>query len=162
HRLVFVNGLFAAELSSVPSPNGAVISSLAGALKSHTGIVEKYLGRYATDNENSFAALNTAFFQDGGFVYVPAGKVIEKPIHLLYLSTAKDNGTTSHPRNLIVAEKGSHVTVLETYASTAEASYLTNAVTELIAGEDAVVEHCKFQDESAAAFHIAAIHAHMG
>jgi Fe-S cluster assembly protein SufD len=161
HRLVFVNGIYAADLSSPPPPNGVVIASLAAALKTHAALVEKHLGRHARDDADSFAALNTAFFRDGGFIYVPAGKTIEKPIHLLYISTAKDSGTTSHPRNLVVAEKGSRVTVLETYASTADASYLTNAVTELIAGEGAAVEHCKFQDESASAFHIAAIHAHM-
>jgi Fe-S cluster assembly protein SufD len=162
YRLVFVNGLYVADLSSAPPANGIVISNLAGALKSHPALVEKHLGRCAKDDDNSFAALNTAFFQDGGFVYLPAGKTLDKPIHLLYVSTAKDSGITSHPRNLIVAEKGSQVTVLETYARTADASYLTNAVTELVAGEGAVVEHCKFQDESPSAFHIAAIHAHLG
>ena len=57
------------------------------------------------------------------------------PIHLLYISTGNDAGTTTHPRNLIVAEKGSQATVLESYVSTADASYFTNAVTELIAGD---------------------------
>src|SRR3954467_13630457 len=99
HRLVFVNGIYAPDLSSPSSPNGVVISNLAGALKNHAGLVEKHLERYSKDDDNSFAALNTAFFQDGGFVYVPAGRAIEKPVHLLYISTAKDSGTTSHPRN---------------------------------------------------------------
>ena len=109
-----------------------------------------------------FAALNAAFFQDGGFVYVPAGKRVEAPIHLLFISTAKEAGATSHPRNLILAEKGSQVTVLESYVSTGEAAYFTNAVTELVLGEGAVVEHCKFQDESRSAFHMAAVHAQLG
>jgi len=162
HRLVFVNGHYISDLSSAPSPNGVVISSLATALKSKPALLEKHLGRYAQGEDNSFAALNTAFFQDGGFVYVPAGKAIEKPIHLLYLSTAKETGATSHPRNLIVAEKGAQATVIESYVSTADAAYLTNAVTELVAADGAVLEHCKFQDEAPSSFHIAAIHAQLG
>jgi Fe-S cluster assembly protein SufD len=62
---------------------------------------------------------------------------------------------------LIIAEKASQVTVLESYVSLAEASYFTNAVTELILGEGAVVEHAKFQDEGQNAYHLAAIHAHL-
>ena len=71
-------------------------------------------------------------------------------------------GATTHPRNLIIAEKSSKLTVIESYVSTADAAYFTNAVDELVIGENAVVEHCKFQDESTEAFHIAAIHAHLG
>jgi Fe-S cluster assembly protein SufD len=159
HRLVFVNGHYAADLSSAPPPNGVVISSVGAALNTHPALLEKHLGRYGQYEDNAFAALNIAFFRDGGLVYVPSGKVIEKPIHLLYISTAKESGITSQPRNLIIAEKGSQATVVETYASTADAAYFTNAVTELFVGEGAVLEHCKFQDESASAFHIAAIHA---
>src|SRR6185295_5928296 len=57
---------------------------------------------------------------------------------------------------------GSHLTVMESYVSTADAPYFTNAVTEMVVGEGAVVEHCKFQDENPSAFHMAAVHAHLG
>jgi Fe-S cluster assembly protein SufD len=162
HRLVFINGHYASDLSSPPSPNGVVISSLGSALNSHAAVLEQHLGHYTREEDNAFAALNSAFFQDGGFVFLPQGKVVEKPIHFLYISTATEAGTTSHPRNLIVAEKGSQATIVETYVGTTDAPYLTNAVTELAVGEGAVLEHCKFQDESLTAFHLAAIHAHLG
>jgi Fe-S cluster assembly protein SufD len=81
---------------------------------------------------------------------------------LLFISTAGEAGATAHPRNLIIAEKGSQVTVLESYVSLAEASYFTNAMTEMILGEGAVVEHVKFQDESRNAYHVASIHAQLG
>jgi Fe-S cluster assembly protein SufD len=87
---------------------------------------------------------------------------VEVPVHLLFISTAKEAGATAHPRNLIIAEKGSQVTVLESCVSLPEASYFTNAVTELVLGEGAAVEHVKFQDESRNAYHMAAIHAHLG
>jgi Fe-S cluster assembly protein SufD len=162
-RLVFVDGHYVAELSSPEAEAGVSAMSLKAALGSErVGVIEKHLGRYASSDDNSFAALNTAFFQDGAFIHVPAGRAVQKPIHLLFVSTAKQTGATSHPRNLIIAEKGSQFTVVESYVGTGGLPYFTNAVTELVAGEGAVVEHCKFQDETAEAFHIAAIHAHLG
>jgi Fe-S cluster assembly protein SufD len=162
-RLVFVNGHFAKEFSVIlPQPEGVKVGSLANALETDSALVEKYLGRHAQTQDNAFTALNTAFFQDGAFIYVPAGKSVPDPVHLLFTSTSKEAGATAHPRNLIIAEKGSKLTVIESYVGASDGEYFTNAVEELIIGENAVVEHCKFQDESTAAFHIAAIHAHLG
>ena len=163
-RLVFINGHHVPELSTTPGQQqpGVMVSSLAAALAGDSGLIKEHLARYQQGEDNPFVALNAAFFQDGGLVYVPAGTRLEAPVHLLFISTAKEAGATSHPRNLIIAEKGSQVTVFESYVSLAEASYFTNAVTELILGEGAVVEHGKFQDESRNAYHLAAIHAHLG
>src|SRR5262249_37271854 len=112
--------------------------------------------------QSPFTALNTAFFQDGGFVFVPPGQKVEMPIHLLFLSTVNENGATSSPRNLIVIGENSELTILESYASAVEVPSLTNTVTELVLGEGAKVEHCKFQNQSLSTFHIAALHAHLG
>jgi Fe-S cluster assembly protein SufD len=163
-RLVFVNGHYVAELSSAPGPQpqGVIVESLAAALAGDSGLIKEHLARYPEGEDNPFAALNAAFFQDGGLVYVPAGQHLETPVHLLFISTSKEAGAAAQPRNLIIAEKGSQATVLESYVSTVEGSYFTNAVTELILGEGAVVEHVKFQDESRNAYHVAAIHAHLG
>jgi len=163
HRLVFINGHFSEELSAIlPISNGAKITSLARALNSDSARIEKHLANYASGEDNAFAALNTAFFLDGAFLFLPANTVLEDPVHLLFISTASEPGAASHPRNLFIAEKGSSMTVLETHVSTVENSYVTNAVTELVVGEGAVIEHCKFQDESSQAFHIATIHAQIG
>lgn len=163
HRLVFINGHYSEEFSSTfPERTGVRITSLARALITDSALIERHLASYASDEKNAFAALNTAFFQDGAFLFVPIDTTVEEPIHLLFVSTANEAGATSHPRNLIIAEKGSRLTVLETYASLSQGPYFTNAVTELVVGEGAVVEHCKFQDESMDAFHIATIHAHLG
>jgi Fe-S cluster assembly protein SufD len=162
-RLVFVNGHFSKELSSIlPQKDGVIVGSLAAALDSDSALLEKHLGRYASAEKSSFTALNTAFFHDGAFIYIPAGKVIEEPVHLLFVTTSKEAGTTVHPRNLVVAERGSQATIVESYVSTVDGPYFTNVVNEMIIGEGAVVEHCKFQDESPEAFHIAAIHAQLG
>jgi len=161
HRLVFINGHFAAEFSS-PAPDNFELRSLAAALVQNSSLVQEQLGRYAQGENNPFTSLNAAFFQDGALVHIPAGRVIENPIHLLYLSTLKESGATSSPRNLIIAGANCQATILESYASTVQGSYFTNTVTEIVLGEGAVVEHCKFQDESPSAFHMAAFHANLG
>jgi len=159
-RLVFVNGHYAAELSTAtPLAGGVKVESLSWVLAHEPARLESNLGRLTQNENNAFTALNTAFFQDGALVHVPAGQIVETPIHLVFITASKETGATTHPRNLIIVEKGSQATVLETYLNLADGTYFTNAVTELILGEGAVLEHCKFQDEAAHAFHIAAIHA---
>jgi Fe-S cluster assembly protein SufD len=163
NRLVFVNGHFAAELSVVGAlPGGVKVSNLATALARDSALVEKHLGRYATGEGNAFAALNQAFFSDGVFIYVPGGVHIEEPIQLVFISSAKHAGDTIHPRNLIIADANSSVTVLENYLSAGNAAYFTNAVTEIVAGDNARIEHVKIQDEAADAYHIATIQGQFG
>jgi Fe-S cluster assembly protein SufD len=163
HRLVFVNGRFAPELSALNQvPSGITVSSLDRALAEKHPLLEPHLARQATGEHSSFTALNNASFTDGGFIHVPKGRVLEKPIHLLFISAAADAGATVQARNLFIIEDNAQATVLESYVATADAAYFTNVVTEVVAGDNAVLEHCKFQDESLAAFHIAALHARLG
>lgn len=162
-RLVFVNGHFAADLSTTPGQaNGIKVGNLAAALTAESALVEKHLGRQVRTEDNVFAALNNAFFQDGGFVYVPAGQSVPEPVQFLFINTIKDAGATTHPRNLVIAERDAKMTVIESYVSLACAPTFTNAVTEFVLGDHAAVEHCKFQDESVEAFHIASLHSHLG
>jgi Fe-S cluster assembly protein SufD len=162
-RLVFVNGHFAADLSSVHGlPGGVKVTNLAAALAKDSAFVEKHLGRYAQAQGNAFAALNQAFFSDGAFIYVPNGVTMEEPVQLIFISSAKQAGDTIHPRNLIIAEANSKLTLVESYVSVGNAAYFTNAVTELVAGENARVEHVKFQDEASDAYHIATIQGEFG
>ena len=162
-RLVFVNGHFANGLSTLRSlPKGVKAGSLAAMLRSDSALLQKHLGRYVRMEDYAFAALNTAFFLDGAFIHVPAGVAVPEPVQLIFVSTSKETGSTTHPRNLIVAEKQSRLTVVESYVRMADATYLTNSVTELVAEDDAVVELVKIQDESREAFHIATMHGQFG
>ena len=163
HRLVFVNGFFSAKLSSLkPVAGGVRIESLSAALAKDSALIEKHLGKYAHPANNSFAAMNQALFADGAFIFVPAGVEVAEPVQLIYISSAKNSGATILPRNLIVVEANSKVTVVESYLTTANAAYLTNAVTEIVAGDHAFIEHVKVQDEAAEAFHIATIAGEFG
>jgi Fe-S cluster assembly protein SufD len=163
-RLVFVNGHFSAALSALGKklPVGVKVTSLAAALATDSAFLEQQFGRFALTDGNSFAALNQAFFLDGGFVHIPANQTVEEPIQLIFVSTAKHNGDTIQPRNLIIAGAGSKATVIESYLSADRAAYFTNAVTEIVAGDNTTLEHVKFQDESLDAFHLATINAQLG
>src|SRR5690348_13050130 len=145
-RLVFVNGHFNAALSVAGKlPDGVKVASLAAALATDSAFIEQQLGRSALTDDNSFAALNQAFFLDGGFIHLPADKVVEEPIQLIFISTTKHPGDTIQPRNLILAGAGSRATVIESYLAADQAAYFTNAVTEIVAGDNAALEHVKFQ-----------------
>src|SRR3990172_8200404 len=107
-QLVFVNGRYAPWLSSPGSlSDGATVSSLAQAFNDSRTVLEPHLARYADYARDGFTALNTAFMEDGGFVYVPRGRVIEAPIRLLYVSTETADPIVTHPRNVIVLEEDS-------------------------------------------------------
>jgi Fe-S cluster assembly protein SufD len=166
HRLVFVNGFFSAKLSRIkPLSDGVRVESLSAALANSAGrdgFIEKHLGKYAHTANNTFAALNQAFFADGAFIFVPAGVEMGELVQLIYISSAKQSGETILPRNLIIAEANSKLTVVESYISIGNAAYFTNAVTEIFAGDNAAVEHVKLQDEAADAFHIATIAGEFG
>jgi Fe-S cluster assembly protein SufD len=163
HRLVFVNGFFCAKLSSIKPVSGGVrIENLSAALAKDSTLLEKHLGKYAHPANNSFAALNQAFFSDGAFIFVPAGVAVAEPVQLIYISSAKQSGETILPRNLIIAEANSKLTVVESYLSTGDVAYLTNAVTEIFAGDHAFIEHVKVQDEAVSAYHIATIAGEFG
>jgi len=160
NRLVFVNGRFSRELSHTDAlPQGVKAGSLAEALAAG-GAIQEHLGRYVSFKNHAFVALNTAFIEDGAFVWIPKGVVLEEPIHLLFASTANGRPLVSHPRNLIVAERESQASIIESYVGLGDGTYFTNAVTELVAGESAVIEHYKLQEESEQAFHIATLRVH--
>jgi Fe-S cluster assembly protein SufD len=154
-QLVFVNGRFAPEHSSVPElPAGVRIESLAAALASGTTAIEPHLSRYARPETTAFTALNTALMRDGAFVHVPAGTLLEQPVHVLFVTTPGASGA-AHPRNLIVVERGARASVVESYVGLkGTAAYFTNAVTEVFSGEDAWTEHTRLQREGEHAFHI--------
>ncbi|HXC34757.1 MAG TPA: SufD family Fe-S cluster assembly protein, partial [Candidatus Acidoferrales bacterium] len=162
-RLVFVNGFFSTRLSRLQDiPGGVTVDSLSAGLGRDAARIERHLGKYARISDNAFAALNQAFFTDGAFIDVPQGVAIAEPIQVVYISSVKQAGETVQPRNLIIAGANSRATIVESYLSTGDTASFTNAVTEIIAGEGAVVEHVKLQDETGNAFHMATIAGEFG
>jgi Fe-S cluster assembly protein SufD len=133
------------------------VASLGRNFETNPEQVEPHLAQYASYRGHAFTALNTAFLEDGAFVSIARGKVVEEPIHLLFLSTTHGEGAVCHPRSLILAGEGSQATVIESYVGTGDDVYFTNAVTEIVAGPAAVVDHYKLQRESEEAFHVATL-----
>ena len=89
-RLVIVNGRFDTTLSRTKGlPAGVQVGSLAAALNDHADIVQRYFGQLADFSSRGFTALNTAFVQDGAFVDVPEGVVVETPIHIVFMSACR-------------------------------------------------------------------------
>ncbi|MBE7499146.1 MAG: Fe-S cluster assembly protein SufD [Verrucomicrobiales bacterium] len=162
-RLVFLDGHFVPGLSRVGTASGGgVVTSLAAAFRTHAGLLERHLTRYAHGSANPFTALNDAYFTDGALIHVPAGRVIEHPVQLVFVASGEEEGRAQHVRNLILAEAGSQFTVVEHYLGRGTATTVTNAVTEVVAADQVVMDHLKFQDESRAAYHFAAVHADLG
>jgi Fe-S cluster assembly protein SufD len=157
HTLVFVNGVFSEDLSShAELGDGVRVSNLARAVQSRAETVQRHLGKVAKFEQHTFTALNTAFISDGAFIELQPEAVVEKPIHLLFVSDGK---TVSHPRNLIIAGRHSRAVIIESYVSVRDGEYFTNAVTELAVGESAHIDHYKIQRESETAFHVGTVQA---
>jgi Fe-S cluster assembly protein SufD len=158
--LVFVNGVFSEPLSAVGAlPPGVRVMGLAEALRSNGALLHAHLTRHAPVEGSPFTALNTAFLAEGGVVHVAAGVDLAAPVHLLFVTTAEAGGTVSHPRNVIVVERGARASIIESYVTLAPGqSYWTNPVTEVAVGAGAWMEHTRIQRESESAQHVGLTH----
>jgi Fe-S cluster assembly protein SufD len=168
-QLVFINGQFVRELSTFGSlPAGIAISGLKEQIARSPKAVQAHLGRYLDTRRDPFSALNTAFMEDGAYVYVPRGTVLESPIHLLFISTETARPSMSHPRNLLVFEDESQATIIEDYVSALDTGFapfpaqgtnpvLCNSATELIAGESASISHYMIEREHRETFNFSTL-----
>lgn len=155
HRLVFVDGRYSAALSQLaPLPAGATLTTLGEALADSPASLEPFLS--AAPHATAFAQLNTAFMADGLYLRLARDVAIEQPIHLLFVATGHSRAI--HPRNLIVAAPGSQAAIIEHYAG-GDGVCFTNAITHVVAGDGAAIEHYKLQQEGPRGLHISGIHA---
>ena len=162
-ELVFVNGTFAPALSTTDGvPAGVHTRSLAAVLADDPGTIAPHLGHLARVEHQAFTALNTAFLRDGAVIEVAAGVVMEAPIHLLFVTTSEAEPVLSQPRVLVVTGANSQVRVVESHAGAGETPYLSNAVTEVSAGDHAVVDHYTVVREAASAFRVGGLYATLG
>jgi Fe-S cluster assembly protein SufD len=158
-RLVFVDGAYAPSLSS---PGPALAGLKLGNIAQHGVSVADCLDRCAGAYENFMGALNSAFFTDGAYISAETGVVVPEPIQLLFISTRAGAGFTYQPRNWILAAANARLAVIESYVSLDAGAYVTNAMTEVVAGAGAQVEHVRLQNESLEAFHFGGLHATLG
>lgn len=149
--IVFVNGTYRAELSKLTNtevdfqPLTKVLGNA-----DYAALEKKYFSQISGDT--AFVQLNRAFVNDGFFLHVPKNVVVEKPIHVFYLSQGQQDNTIYNTRNLLIAETGSKVEVIESHHNL-DASYtFTNSVTEIYAYPNAKADWHKLQNDSEATY----------
>src|SRR5262249_57930011 len=133
-------------------PYGVVVGNLAGALATHGAVLEAHLARHAGFDRDVFAAVNTSHLRDGAFVWIARQQKCPTPVELLFVSTQE---AVTYPRCLVVVEGGAECNIVEHHASLTDGAYFTNAVTEIVLGQEARLQHVKLQQEGPGAFHIA-------
>lgn len=151
-RLVFVNGRFRADLSSIPNTPGIEVIPL-----SQSDDSEQPLGTVGPVDQTPFACLNAASLVDGLVVRVRSGVASEGAIQCLWWSAPSDTPSASHPRLLIIVEEGGSAALVETFGGPSRATYLTNAVAEICVKANASLEHYRLQQEGDGGYHLAAV-----
>ncbi len=159
-RLVFVDGAFVAELSDVAGLEpGLAVGSLADALSNGDPTLSSHLGKLAPASDAA-VALNTALMGDGAVIRIAAGSTIERPIHLLFVASAKPAATFM--RSLVVVEQGARAMLIESHEGPAGSDYQVNAALEIFVGDEAHVDHVKIIAEGADALHVSTLAAAIG
>jgi Fe-S cluster assembly protein SufD len=159
-RLVFIDGAFVAELSDVANlESGLTVSSLAAALAADDATVKAHLGKLAPAGDVA-VALNTALMGDGAVIRIAAGATTERPLHLLFVASAKP--AASFIRSLVVVEEGARAMLIESHEGPAWSDYQVNAALELFVGDRAHVDHVKIIGEGEDALHVSTLAAAIG
>lgn len=138
---VSVGTTFREQLAEV----GVIFCSFSHAVQHHPELIEKYLGTVVPQSDNYYAALNSAVFSDGSFVYIPKG--VKCPMELSSYFRINAQGTGQFERTLIIAEEGSSVSYLEgCTAPQRDENQLHAAVVELVAHDDAFIKYSTVQN----------------
>lgn len=137
------NGKFHSVSGSV---EGVIVSSFTDAEKDHKELLAKHLGAYAKPTDSAFVALNTAYCQDGLFILVKKGAVIDRPLYIHHITEAN---TTSviNPRTLVICEASAAFTMVDDYISGGTNCFSTHT-SEIIVGDNAHVKHYKIQNQA--------------
>jgi Fe-S cluster assembly protein SufD len=160
-RLTFVNGHFATELSELAAlPAGIDATTLGDALSARHPLLP-LIGAVALARDNPVVALNTAFMADGVVIRVPAGLVVEQPVHLRFLNVSPAAFSTA-TRILVVVEEGASITILESHEGPSGLSYQPNGMVEFVADDRSTVRHVRLNAEGANALALSTVTAKLG
>ena len=147
YKVVFIDGVYSPFLSDT-THEGIDVCLLSAALDKpkYKKVIEKYFNQVAKKDE-SLTALNTSFAREGAYIYIPKSVVAEKPIQIIHFSTGKQGDFMLQPRSLVVAEENAQVQIIERHQSLASHAVLTNAVTEIFAEKNAMIDYYKIQND---------------
>ncbi|MDP5228899.1 MAG: Fe-S cluster assembly protein SufD [Cellulophaga sp.] len=151
YKVVFIDGVFSSHLSET-THDGVDICLMSSALNKpmYKQIIDVYFNKIASKDE-SLTTLNTAFSKEGVYIYIPKNKMPKKPIEILHFATGNEASIMLQPRNLIVVEENAEVQIMERHQSLTSNEVLTNAVTEIFAAKNAIVDYYKIQNDAAEA-----------
>ena len=145
YKIVFINGLYSSWLSDT-THNAYDVCTFSAALNRFQDVLDKYFSKVAPEDQ-AMTALNTAFARDGAYIHVPKNTTVNKPIEVVYLTTDEGKDMMIQPRNLVVAESGAHVQIVERHQSLSSNNVFTNSVTEIYAHSNAKVSYYKVQND---------------
>jgi Fe-S cluster assembly protein SufD len=161
--VVFLNGRYAPALSSLSAlPEGVRVMTLATAADQEPELVARHLGVAAPADRDGFTALNAAFAGEGVLIHMAKDMVIDAPVHILHVTDGNGAGVMSHPRHVLIAERHTKASVIESYVALADVSYFTNAVVEVSVSDGATLQLLRIQRESPTAFHVGTVEARQG
>jgi len=147
YRMVFAEGLYVPELSSVGRGiEGVTISPMSAALHPEQDRLTAALGSLIDVESMPLAALNTALFGDGAFVHLKKAARLDRPLHLVFISGVTDRPVVTHPRSLFIVDEAAEMEVIESYLSASGKEYFTNAVTEMVLARSAVLNHHQWHE----------------
>ncbi len=170
-RLVFVNGVYAAEMSDLSGlPDGVRLNNLRSELAKDSSVLEQWLGVARQHNDHVFSALNNALLDDGLLLHIGAAVRLDKPVEIIYLDTHQPQsgaaGSLLQTRNIIVLDNGASVSLIERYIGAHHENhdqhYFHNHVSDIILRDGATLEHVRYQDEHRDAWHLASIYVTQG
>ena len=126
--------------------NGVIFGSMKAAMKEYPELIEKHYSRYASFENDALTALNTAFAQDGVFLYVPENTVVEQPIQIIHLLLSDEPLMVQH-RNLFVLEKNAEAKILICDHTLSAEEFITNSATEVFTDQNAKIDITRVQNE---------------
>ena len=159
YNVFLVNGWFSAKDSDTNLPDGVVVCSIREAAEKVPEAFEKYYGQIAPTKEDSLVAMNTAFAQDGAFIYVPKGVVVEKPIQVVNIMTG-DEDRLAFQRNLIIVEENAQLKMMLCDHTMSAQRFVVNTVTEVFANENSVFDVYNVQNQHNLTTQVQGIYVH--
>jgi Fe-S cluster assembly protein SufD len=158
HNVILVNGKYRADLSDIIPGENVFLFPLSAAM--NKAAFKEHFGKYINVEKNHFAALNTALFRDGLFLEVKSKKIIDKPLHIIHITSAENN-LFLQPRHLFVIGAHTEVSIIESYVTVgSKANVFVNNISEIVIGEDSRLQHYYIQsgDERTRYIHHTQVH----
>lgn len=154
--LVFINGAYKKSLSKIISPKAEVkIKPLAEAFQNEKKTIEDYFDKLLNTNTDSFAAMNSAFWQEGIFIHVPENTKVEKPVFILHINDATTSQVIAHTRLLVIVDTNSELSIIEKFDSVGNLPVFHTFSEEILMKDNTQLEYCKIQNDQGNSYQVA-------